>query len=44
MTFETPVVREMRLEKERALERETREAYTTDAIARKYKSGEITYL
>ena len=33
----------MRLEKERALERESRGVYTTNAIARKYRLGEITF-
>ena len=39
MTYETPVAREMRLEKERALEREFGGVYTIAAIARKYESG-----
>lgn len=43
MKYETPVAREMRLKKERAMEREKRGVYTTNAIARKYKSGQITF-
>ena len=43
MEYETPVARELRLENERAMKRESRGVYTTDAIATKYRSGEITF-
>lgn len=43
MAYETPVAREMRLENERAMEREKRGVYTRKAIARMYKTGQITF-
>lgn len=43
MAYETPVARELRLEKERADAREKRGVFTRKTIADKYKQGEITF-